>query len=562
MQPYIWHVVALASLAWGQPVPGGGPSLPAQRAAELIPSVPIIPDSDSSSAPAGPPGVSQPSQIQVAPLGATEHPLPINLATALRLSDARPLVVEAARASLEVAAAQLERANVLWMPSLYAGIDYFRHDGGFQSPLTGNLIRNSRQSLLVGPGVAAVFAVTDAVYEPLAARQVLRSRQADLQSAKNDALLLVAESYFNVQQARGRFAGARDTVVKSKALVSRVTALGQGLTAPIEVDRALTQLAELEQVSVSAQEDWRVASATLTRVLRLDPTATVLPMEPPHLQITLIDPQASADALVPIGLTSRPELASRQALVQATLARLKQERMRPLIPSIVLTGDSGSNGPPLAGGFFAGAPNASLNESNPRFDMTAQLLWELRNLGFGNQGLVRERRGQEHQALVDLFQVQDTVAAEVAQALAQLQSAAARVGQAQTNLSEGLISFAGNFKGIGETTRFGDVLQLVIRPQEAVAALQQLDLAYRNYFTTVADYNRAQFRLYHALGYPAGIVACERPPGEVLPVDARRPPQMAPVIAPEPCSSPAPGPNRPCPIREPQPRHWLRFFQR
>src|SRR5262249_45723152 len=86
--------------------------------------------------------------------------------------------------------------------------------------------------------------------------------------------------------------------------------------------------------------------------------------------------------------------------------------------------------------------------------------------------------------------------------------------------------------GLGQTVRFGDLLQPVVRPQEAVAALQQLESAYRNYFTTVGDYNRAQFRLYRALGYPAGILACEQPPGEPVPVDTTRPPQMAPVRNP------------------------------
>jgi hypothetical protein len=62
-----------------------------------------------------------------------------------------------------------------------------------------------------------------------------------------------------------------------------------------------------------------------------------------------------------------------------------------------------------------------------------------------------------------------------------------------------------------------------------VAALQQLESAYRNYFTTVGDYNRAQFRLFRALGYPAGVLTCERPVGEPVPVDTTRPPQMAPV---------------------------------
>jgi hypothetical protein len=39
-----------------------------------------------------------------------------------------------------------------------------------------------------------------------------------------------------------------------------------------------------------------------------------------------------------------------------------------------------------------------------------------------------------------------------------------------------------------------------------VAAVQALDQAYRDYFGAVADANRAQFRLYRALGHPAACV--------------------------------------------------------
>jgi hypothetical protein len=55
---------------------------------------------------------------------------PINLATALRLSDALPLIVAAAQASVWVAEAQLTRAKVLCVPSIIVGADYIRHDGG------------------------------------------------------------------------------------------------------------------------------------------------------------------------------------------------------------------------------------------------------------------------------------------------------------------------------------------------------------------------------------------------------------------------------------------------
>jgi hypothetical protein len=74
-----------------------------------------------------------------------------------------------------------------------------------------------------------------------------------------------------------------------------------------------------------------------------------------------------------------------------------------------------------------------------------------------------------------------------------------------------------------------NVLDLVNRPQEAVFALQLLMVAFNQYFTTVADYNRAQFELFHALGYPGQELANLRPPGEVLPVDIARPPYLPPV---------------------------------
>ena len=65
----------------------------------------------------------------------------------------------------------------------------------------------------------------------------------------------------------------------------------------------------------------------------------------------------------------------------------------------------------------------------------------------------------------------------------------------------------GSIEGLGQTTRFGDVLQLVYRPQEVVFALQVMKTSLDEYFTTVADYNRAQFLLFHALGYPAREIA-------------------------------------------------------
>jgi outer membrane protein TolC len=463
----------------------------------------------------------------------TDQPLPINLATALRLADARPLVIEAARAAVETEYGLYQQAHVLWLPNVYVGADYQRHDGGQERVTTGQNILGARNQFLAGAGASAVFGLTDAIYAPLAERQLVRARDLQVQTAKNDALLSVAVAYFDVQQARGVLAGTLDSVSRARDLARRVGALGKGLAPPIEVERVNTLLADLEQQAASYRQDWRTSSADLTRVLRLDPAAVVVPLEPPHLRVTLVPPKEAVDALIPVGLTNRPELATQQAVVQATLVRLRQERMRPLIPSVVLQ----SNATPeqLLGGGVYSTGTSSLNHWSGRSDWNAEVVWEFRNLGFGNRGLVTQRRGEQWQALVELFRIQDLVAAEVAQAHAQVEAAAVRVGRAEAGLKSALASYEGNLKGLSETVRAGDLLVLVNRPQEVVAALQQLQQAYLNYYTSTNDYNRAQFRLFRTLGYAAQGLACGDSLGPVIPVDASRPPPMAPVHAPEPC---------------------------
>ena len=126
-----------------------------------------------------------------------DRPLPINLPTALQLAGARPIDVALASERVEVAAAQLDRASVLWLPTLLLGPDYFRHDGQIQD-VAGRVFTTSRSAFLLGGGPSAVFAVSDAILAPLAARQVAYAREAEVQVARNDALLATAEAYFNV----------------------------------------------------------------------------------------------------------------------------------------------------------------------------------------------------------------------------------------------------------------------------------------------------------------------------------------------------------------------------
>ena len=476
------------------------------------------------------------AKLKRAPLETTDDGFPINLATALRLSDARPLIVAAAQASVWVAEAQLTRAKVLWVPTLMMGGDYIRHDGGGPDFNKGVMTSPSVNFFEAGGGLnvsnSGLFQfvnLTDAFFEPLVAQRVLNSRQWDIQTAKNDALRLTADTYFRVHQYRGMYTSALYCVERGHELVNQIASLGEEFVSQVEVERARNLLAYLEQQSVSARQAWRVQSANLTRVLRLNPRAVVVPLEHDHLQLTLIDPAQPLSDLQKIALTNRPDLASKRELVQAAEQRIRREKMRPLLPIVIIGGFQSPGGMLYQGGIFGLGPNSSLNQWTGRDDVSLQLVWQLDAFGIGNLARIKEQRGGQSETLIDLYHSQDSVAAEVTEAHANLQSAAARVIQADRSLRTAIIAYNGNVEGLRHTTRYGDVLVLVYRPQEVVYALRLLKLAFDEYFTTVADYNRAEFELFHALGYPAQEITYFRPPGNIEPVDTTRPDYLPPV---------------------------------
>src|SRR5579872_6705789 len=207
-------------------------------------------DPSNAAEASSPSGDDQTLNLKVASPEATDQPILINLASALRLSDARPLIVAAAQASAWVAEAQLQRAQVLWVPQLDIGAIYFRHDGfgpdfnrgvnhpSFGFPGGGGPLN---QNLNYFYGYGSIYQsvnLTDAIFVPLAARQVLDSRRLEIQAAKNDSLRATANAYFDVHQYRGQYAAALDVVERGGLLVERIAHLSEDLVPRIEVDRS------------------------------------------------------------------------------------------------------------------------------------------------------------------------------------------------------------------------------------------------------------------------------------------------------------------------------------
>ena len=446
--------------------------------------------------------------VPLPPIAPTTQVLPINLATALSLSQARPIVIAMAQASEEQAAAQLQGANSLWLPDLNVGTQYAHHDGANQAT-DGTVPSASFSSLYTGAGVSLNLGVTDALFQPLAASQALLARQSDVQAVCNDTLLAVAHGYFDIQEARGCRAGHLDAVAKGEELLRHVEALAVDLVPEIEVNRVRALLADFKQQAVSSETNWRVAGTRMTRLLRLMPGAAVEPQEPPQLTVTLISPNHTFEELIACGMTNRPELSSQRATLQASYELLRQERMRPLIPNVVVTG-RGPNGA-FNSGYFGGGQGGDLRTWTGQADVDLGLVWTLNNLGVGNRALVRGRQADQDKATLELAALQDRIVEEIVQALSQANGASAEIQQAEIGVREASVTFQGVLNGLTRVRGAGNMLQTVSRPQEAAAALQQLNRSYEQYFLAVNKYNRSQFLLFHALGYPSRILTFEKP---------------------------------------------------
>ena len=495
---------------------------------------------ESIALPAAPAPEGSPSTSAKPAADDSRHGVPINFAAALRLAGVNPLDIAAATFEVKQGLAVLLQAKVLWIPNLNGGVDYFRHDGVQQNLFTGSNFRKDRQSFFVGGGPNMFVALTDVIYEPLAQRRVVAARVANVQTARNDVLLAVSQAYFALQNARGRLVGVEATIVRAQKLVDLAVGLAPALIAPLEINRAKAELQSLKQTRELAIRDWMVASAALAEILLLDPETLLEPEEPPFSQVKLIPGDQTAAELVPIAINNRPEIASQRELLAAANERLKQEKKRPFLPTMIITTNTTNTGLLAAGNLSAG-PNGSLGANGPAANFEVAAVWQLQNAGIGNIGRIRQRRAEQDLASIDVTRILFRVRAEVQQALARLQTARARIPQTEEGLQQAIESADKNFIGLRETTRpAGELLRLVVRPQEDVAALIALNEAFQQYAAAVNDYNTAQFDLYRALGQPAQWATSHPTQLSLLPHD----PQLAPTPVPTTPPVPPAGPNR------------------
>lgn len=435
---------------------------------------------------------------------------PIDLASALRLAGARDLDIDTARQQVLQALGELDEARGLWLPSLFTGPTFYRLDGQVQA-INGQVQTVSRESLFLGttaslansfpaapPGsgfpplntLSGVLRLSDAIYGTRTARHVIAANEAGVKVATNNALLAVSEAYFDLQLAAGTLAIAREAAANAEVLTGLTGSYARS-GAGLEADhrRALAELRSRKRSIRIAVGQLEVASANLVRPLLLDPHILVAPVEPAEAVIRLMPDDVPLDDLICQGWQNRPELARSREHVQAAILRLKQATLRPYVPSVALS---------YSGGGFGGGTNSFFGNFNTRGDVAASLFWELRGLGLSDRGNRRIAEAHKRTADIDVVRVQAQVANDVVAAYKARVAASEAMADARDAVAEAIESQGLNLSSI----RRGAGLPGATRPIEVLQPIQALAQARADYLSTVLAHNRAQFRLFRAVGRP------------------------------------------------------------
>ena len=422
--------------------------------------------------------------------------MPINLPTALAMIGGQHPVVGFARWRVQEAYAQLDRAQVMWLPSIQSGFNYRRRDGNYQA-VDGAIVDVNLNSFNYGlgagavaagsptrPGVVAQFHLADAIFLPKAAEKTAWARGHAAAATLNQQLLNSGVAYLDLLEA---YQDQRiiDEAVQRTSDLAKLTEdfaeVGEGLRS--DADRTATELALLRTRQLAAQERQLVTSTRLARVLSIPMTSTLVPQDAVAVPLDMLPPASDEAALIEMGLVTRPELKESQALVAAACEAYKREKYAPFVPSVLLGFSTTS---------FGGGLGSDADNFGGRYDIDGLMVWELRNLGFGEGAARRERNSQVQQANFAKLRIMDDVAQQVAEAYAQIGFRKQQIDMAQSAIGRAQDSYSRNSDRIRE----GEGL-----PIEALQAIQALETAQRAYMRAVMDYNRAQLQLQWSLGW-------------------------------------------------------------
>jgi outer membrane protein TolC len=409
--------------------------------------------------------------------------LPVGLDTVFRLAEDQNAKVGIAREKVREAYADKNVAAARWIPDLWVGTSYYRHEGGIQD-FTGALVKSSYGSMFAGAELNSQFDVRDFAYQKVNAQRQVWQQKGELAKVTNETLLEAANTYLDLLTARNGEAVAREMETDLKELLKRAESLAsQEKAAEIEVDRIKSELAGQQQAVSKLRQQAEAASAKLAYLLGVDPCTEMIPVDAKLMPLELVDAAPPCCELVQQALVTGPGVQEMEGLLG--LIHEAMDRAQGLTKMMPVLGVR------MAEGAFGAGPGSSSTWDN-RFDLGLQARWNLTEYCSA-----RERRRasmariqQAHLAYQDL---RAKLATGVQVSRSEIQS-----GHEQMLLGQKQIEGA-----VSAQKKSLDRLKLNVQGSshsEVLLAIRTVTFAQINYLTAINAYDKAQVRLMVLLG--------------------------------------------------------------
>lgn len=407
----------------------------------------------------------------------------IDLPSTLRLAGAKNLDVQIAKERLHEAEAARQSAVQQFFPWIAPGVSYRRRDGVAQAVPSGLISDAHFQSYSPGVSLSGQVALGDAIYDSLAAKQLVKASNFALESQRQDAVFNAAHGYFNLVKARALAEVIQEAIRISDNYQQQLHAgVASGIAFRGDELRVQTQTEQYRISLEQAREQERVAGVTLAQLLHLDPRAALSPRDSGTEILVLFSTNSTMDPLVARALQARPELKESQATVAAARERKNGAVYGPLIPSV---------GAQVFGGGLGGGPDGGPSNFGPEGDYAVTVSWRIGPGGLFDSGRVNASKARLASAELSQTKLNDVIVAEVVSSLTRVNSTSAQIQLAQKNLN----TANETFRLTRERKNLGVGIVL-----EDIQAQQALTQARSAYITALAEHNKAQYALNRAVG--------------------------------------------------------------
>jgi len=407
---------------------------------------------------------------------AQENVQSIDLATVLELGGANNLTIKQYRQLQEKALADVYKSKEWWLPEIHGGIRVHQLWGNAMNT-DGTIFENlNRQFFLAGAGVNASWDFSE-IYSVRANELTAEATQYMTQAQRNEVLLQALEVYFDFLTADLYYRTFKVLVDQSELIGDQMKKqVDGGLQFESDWLLAMSNYNHLKVQMLNAKADYIAASAKLVQMLNLSPTIVLVTADTLLLPLDLV----SEDEVIgtDTGFEELPFIKSIDLIIMSLESRRSALKKEMAIPNFQL----GINGSAFGDLFSPIGPRAAINSAITWRIPLGRLAYGGDFKQFDSKIILNQIKIEEYKAKIS----EDIVKARglIVNAKEQMKLAEESAGYAEEAIDQNI-----------QRQEFG-----IVRPYEILQAQEIYINSQFDYIKAVADYNKAQYRLYVALG--------------------------------------------------------------